>query len=365
MIRQTNPESEMHRTALKFALSGLIAGSMISGMLVGSETGIAAAHSENGAVSAAEAAVEAAPADAHRRARLGEAYMRAGQLQSAERSLSQALALDRDIPQAVLHLALVETALGRAAAARELLNRDGARIPPADKGLALALAGDTAQAIMLLEQAARGEGTTGRTRQNLALAYAMEGRWREARALAERDVPADSIDRRMAEWARLTDPANSRDLVPALLGISRLVADAGRIERPAPDAAPMAAPVQRISFAHRREIVQPLPEQARTTQPRYVVQIGAYESPAVAAAAWAKSARKIRMLATYAPKGAHHRVEGNRYFRLAIGDFTSRRNAEQLCGQMRNAGQACFVRPGSDERPLEGLAGSGARLAAR
>ena len=57
-------------------------------------------------------------------------------------------------------------------------------ISAGDKGLALALAGDADGGIALLQSAARAEGATSRTRQNLALAYAIAGKWREARAIA-------------------------------------------------------------------------------------------------------------------------------------------------------------------------------------
>src|SRR3546814_21107371 len=69
---------------------------------------------------------------------------------------------------------------------------------------------------------------TSRTRQNLALAYALAGQWDKARAVAAQDVSPEEIDRRMENWARLASP-EARDMqVARLLGTTRVGGDPGR-----------------------------------------------------------------------------------------------------------------------------------------
>src|SRR3546814_14940356 len=69
---------------------------------------------------------------------------------------------------------------------------------------------------------------TSRTRQNLALAYALAGQWDKARAVAAQDVSPSEIDRRMENWARLASP-EARDIqVASLLGTTRVVGDPGQ-----------------------------------------------------------------------------------------------------------------------------------------
>jgi hypothetical protein len=55
-------------------------------------------------------------------------------------------------------------------------------------------------------------------RQNLAYAYALDGRWREARTMMAQDVPADEIDRRISQWAMQGRPEDAQKRVAGLLG---------------------------------------------------------------------------------------------------------------------------------------------------
>src|SRR3546814_17050583 len=79
------------------------------------------------------------------------------------------------VGQAVARVAQGDRAGARAALA-EVRNA-----PADDYGLELALAGDTARAVEVLEPAARGMRGTSRTRQHLAPAYALDGRSAERR----------------------------------------------------------------------------------------------------------------------------------------------------------------------------------------
>src|SRR3546814_3792199 len=76
-------------------------------------------------------------------------------------------------------------------------------VPASDAGLALALAGDSESAIYILAGAARQKGADARTRQNLALAFALSGRWAQARIVASQDLPLDKLEDRMAQWSKL------------------------------------------------------------------------------------------------------------------------------------------------------------------
>ena len=182
------------------------------------------------AIKLAEQAVESAPNDAGYRALLGQVYLQAGRLVSAEASFHDAVTLYPEDGRSTLSLALVQIALGKPEMALQTI--DGSRTPvsPADHGLALALAGDVQGAITMLQAAAREEGASVKVRQNLALSYAMAGHWSEARAIAAQDLPADQLDRRMLTWAGFAMPRNSWDQVASLLEI-KPVLDAGQPAR--------------------------------------------------------------------------------------------------------------------------------------
>ncbi|MFM5932142.1 MAG: SPOR domain-containing protein [Novosphingobium sp.] len=63
----------------------------------------------------------------------------------------------------------------------------------------------------------RGGENTAKVRQNLAYAYALAGRWREARLMAAQDVPADKLDDRLTDWAASVDPELYQKRVATLL----------------------------------------------------------------------------------------------------------------------------------------------------
>jgi Flp pilus assembly protein TadD len=172
------------------------------------------------AVQDAEAATALLPNDAGMRALLGRSYLAAGRFRSAETAFSDALALDPALPRAAVSRALAQIALGHPDAARASLVKAEGIATDADIGLAEALLGETEAARRRLDTAARAPGADARTRQNLGLALALEGRWTDAVAIAAQDVPADAMPQRLHRWAMIAqmraDPAMQ---VGAILGV--------------------------------------------------------------------------------------------------------------------------------------------------
>ncbi|MEK6637436.1 MAG: tetratricopeptide repeat protein [Pseudomonadota bacterium] len=179
------------------------------------------------AVARAERAVALVPNSATYRALLGRAYVAAGRFTSAETSFSDALALDPGNGKYALNLALMKIARGDGGAAMSLLEEHRPVIGLADYGLALALAGDIVGAITTLQEAARGADADSKTRQNLGLAYALGGRWIEARVVASQDLSPDMVDARMGDWALMASPRAAWDQVAGLLRVTP-VADSGQ-----------------------------------------------------------------------------------------------------------------------------------------
>ena len=364
------------------------------------------------AVTFAEQAVAFAPRDAAYRALLGRAYLAAGRFASATQAFTDVLTLNPADAKAALNLALAQTATGEWVAARETLTAHAARISPADRGLALALAGDPAGGIALLSEAARDPAATATVRQNLALALALDGRWVDARTVASGDMPPAQVDQRLMEWAAFARPEHAAQQVAALLGVtpspdrgqpvqlalvepaaaaSVALAQADPVpEVPAavvavepvgdtPIVPAVAAPVQvaavarpAITFAPRREIVQALPgsyrrqeqpvRMAARSTPRpvrasapatatgnYYVQLGAFDNAGVARNAWKRMSRNVPRLAALAPQGMQASVRGASFYRLSVGGL-ARNDATALCGSIRAKGDRCFVRTHAGEQ---------------
>jgi D-alanyl-D-alanine carboxypeptidase len=252
------------------------------------------------ATSFAERAVEATPGDASFRALLGNIYFAGGRFASAESAYLDSLSLNSGQPGLVLKLALVEIAQGKNGQAVALLDSARGAVDAADHGLALALAGQPNDAILILESAAREVGADSRVRQNLALAYALAGDWTAARTVAAQDVPADQLDTRIQQWMVLAKPAKASDQVAALIGVTPTVdpgqpvrlalnggdarmAEAAPVTQPAVEPAPEPAPVVAAV-----EAPQPAPQPIeaaivqRQPQPAAAVEYSAPPAPVAA-----------------------------------------------------------------------------------
>src|SRR5690242_11896061 len=252
------------------------------------------------AIDFAERAVAQTPNDAGFRTLLGNAYFQAGRFKSAEAAYKDSLTLVSNQPEAVLKLALVEIAQGKNDEAVAFLNGARGTLDPANYGLALALAGRPAEAIAVLEPAAREPGADGRIRQNLALAYGLSGDWTEARTVASQDVAASQLDARIHQWMLLAKPTHPSDQVAELVGVKPATSDEGQPVRLAlrqtdtqvAQTAPAVAPVPQPQVA---EAVPPPPPPPVEEAPAPAPQQVAAEAPVAPAVS-------VAMMAAAAPE---------------------------------------------------------------
>lgn len=411
----------MTRSILTLGLSALVLGSSVSGCVVQSRS-MTAAASKSGDAQATKAAAKAAkraqqalakqdaaaavtfaeeavglrPRDAGYRLVLAQSYLKTGRFVAARAAFADVLALDPDNGRAALNLALATIAGGDWLAARGVLAEHAARIPAADHGLALALAGDPVGAVTMLTAAAREPGAGAQVRQNLALALALAGNWQMARVVAATDLSPADVDTRMQQWADFAQPHGAADQVATLLGVTA-VADAGQpltlaLHAPAPPqlaeevsaeqiaevplqpATPATRPPA-IVFAAPREVVQTLhgniragrervvPRRAEPATGEWYAQLGAYRSAEGAREAWARIAQRLARIGEHAPRSTTFRSENGEVYRLSVGGF-ARADAEGLCRRLKIAGGDCFVRRQAGNR-VAAWARGGIMLAAR
>lgn len=236
------------------------------------------------AVGLAESAVEASPQDAAIRGLLGNAYFGAGRFASAEGAYGDSLSLAPNQPAIILKRALVQIAQGKNEEAVALLQATQGMVDPADYGLALALAGHAADAVQILDTAARANGADSRVRQNLALALGLSGDWQNAKIVAAQDVSPDQVDARIQQWMAFAKPVHASDQVAALIGVTPAVGDPGqpvrlalnpqqgstRVAEAAPQPTPAqtaeAAPVPNAPF-YSVPVSQPAPAVAEVAPP--------------------------------------------------------------------------------------------------
>lgn len=425
---------------LKLAASGLVLGTTMVGCSMGGashvgrasddRTAQAAEKSAQGArtalarkdlraVDLAEAAVAAQPRDAGYRMLLGQAYLAAGRFNAAEQSFADTLTLDPERERAALNLALAQVALGKPGAAKATLADYRDKLGAADFGLALALAGDVEEAVRILEVTTRAPQADAKSRQNLALAYALQGKWAEAKVTAAQDLTPDQADARVAQWASFVKPETSYDQVASLLGV-RPVLDAGQPTRLA--LAPAASPVQTAELVAPVEASEPVPppisdvplepapayeapvaaaavapqsalvraearpfkqavtapsrpaaakphfRQAALVRPvtdgRFVVQIGAFSNPVLAERAYGRLSGKLD-LASYGATNSAVKVGRASLVRVGIAGFGTRGDAAAMCARVKQSGQPCFVRVQAGDAPARWVQRQPLRVAAR
>jgi Flp pilus assembly protein TadD len=105
----------------------------------------------------------------------------------------------------------------------------------------------------------------------------------------------------------------------------------------------------KASFASKgrsgRTLVDAFPKPIPTEKASdWVVQLGAYDSPAVAADKWARLSKRRTGLRGFAVVNSTIDLKGRVFHRLAIRGFGDRSGAMSLCASMRASGQPCFVR---------------------
>ncbi|MDF0541653.1 SPOR domain-containing protein [Sphingobium sp. H39-3-25] len=360
------------------------------------------------AITAAEGAVEIAPREASYRVLLGRAYLTAGRFGSAETALSDAMSLGAGDAKTVVSLALAKVASGKMAAARSLLAEHMDAVPGPDYGLAMAMAGDPLEGIRILSLAVQEPGAGAKERQNLAYAYALAGRWRDARMMAEADLSPVAAAQRVAMWAQASEADAAPYRVAALIGAKIGVADPGLpqqlalieqslvqiavaepsqpapdvIQQPMPEAAIAAigvpgAPVSAVTVrSEASPIRDSAPRQAAFARPKltariqtveyvrpvtagasnWVVQVGAYDSAAVAREKWSAMARSRASFSGFQPVSSTITVDGKLYHRLALSGFGGRGDAVMMCAKIRSGGGSCFVRQVAPEAKAQSWA---------
>ncbi|HEX7742801.1 MAG TPA: tetratricopeptide repeat protein [Sphingobium sp.] len=348
------------------------------------------------AVQAAEAAVRSAPQNATYRQLLGRAYVASGRFASAETTLADAIALGNHDARTIVSLALVKVALGNSEGARELLAANSDNVPAGDYGLAMAMAGDADEGARILAQAIQDPSATARTRQNLGYAYALAGRWKDARMMVGLDLDPLAANQRITQWAQVAAPSLATQRIAAFMGVTIDSADPGQ-----PVALALASPTAPVTMAEAAPASEPAAVETTasdvpqptvamslsTAEPahslsepvapariaayhptevkrkaiafrptlasfrpvargnsNWVVQLGAYDNAAIAKEKWVSMATRNSRLAALPVLTSQITVNGASYSRLAVSGFNDRAEAAALCRSIRARQGQCFVR---------------------
>jgi Flp pilus assembly protein TadD len=410
-------------------LTGCAAGAIKPGKFVASAEGAMAKGDTKLAIANAEKAVLADPRNPAYRVLLGNAYLKSGRFESARQAYDEAMELGEDNSRTALSLALADVALGRYPEAIDTLNSYRDSLGAADYGLAVALAGQPQQGVAVLSDAIRGGENTVKVRQNLALAYALSGQWREARAMAGQDLPAAELGARMEIWAMMGQRELTRERVAQLLSVPlrgdsgqpqalalsnfpstmQLSADAATRAEPLAKAAveelapldepvsvapsladassqpmqgqlamidlpastPSASPAPAYPTKVKLPTARPLAAVAKPVVTASVgtsthgVQLGAFSSAEGARRAWRHFAARNPALASYRNVTTKVTVNGKTLWRVRAAGFSGLAAATSLCGSVKARGGPCLVLRDFGSTGMPGQPVVNARMAKR
>lgn len=317
------------------------------------------------AIANAEEAVLLAPRDAEARRVLAQAYMQEGRFLSAEKTFEDAMAVGDKSARTIISLSMMQIAQGKQKQALQLLDSKESVLPPSDYGLALALAGETERGVDVLSGLVRSGVNSPKVRQNLAFAYALDGRWREAKLMAGQDVKPDEVNQRILQWAQLARPNAYQARVASLIGVAPADVDSGQpaqlalrpqsdnaaavalaanapAKKPlpafvAPKPEPKSAP-KPITFASAAPISIPLP----ASQPAENAPVSKAVAESAAAAPNAVPLRKAPIIETIGagrPRTAQlapaaKSSAGNGTYIIQLGAFSSPEGAKQAWSKL-------------------------------
>jgi Flp pilus assembly protein TadD/cell division septation protein DedD len=136
--------------------------------------------------------------------------------------------------------------------------------------------------------------------------------------------------------------------IHALSDASSIAAEAQPHPAPAPVSEPAAIQAPRLVQTAERTVNLASRPQAITAvtlgASNWVVQLGAFNSAAVAREKWHTIARAQASLARFQHFYSEANIKGRVFHRVAVGGFADRKAANALCGSLTARGQACFVR---------------------
>ncbi len=153
-----------------------------------------------------------------------------------------------------------------------------------------------------------------------------------------------------------------------------------RVSAPTRAAAPTAGATRFVSNAVVQDVppsaerAEPAPRPAARPAPQrrmavatgsaatHLVQLGAFESRAVAESKWGEFKRRFPQLAQHDVVITEAQVNGRTYFRVAAAGFGAR-TARSMCNTVKASGRGCFAYAASN--PPAGAVDRGVRIAAR
>ncbi len=295
---------------------------------------------------------------------LGKVKLASGMFQEALAAFNHANTIQPNHPKTLSGKAIALAALGRTSEAIAAFDTNSDNLTLTNKAIIFTATGQADAAIALLEPLIQSGKSTARERQNLAMAYLLDGREQNARQIALLDLDAatinetftfyrslkslDESDRMQALVTGSVNPEWNRK-AQANLQIKESPAHttaAKRLVKPNVQkvAAPLkAAPIKDYVFKEIPQLIEP---------EGWALQIGAYRTLKNLMKGWTILYRiSGDLLQDIPPRRSEvdfgKKEDGPKgfYYRLNAGPLKTFAEAKTLCEALKDRGTKCWIRP--------------------
>lgn len=290
---------------------------------------------------------------------LAQAQLYINQPGLAVESARRAVQLDPNDAKAMGILGIALDVLGDHQSAASIYSDAMSRFPgslslASNHGLSMVMTGDIEAGIRLLEDVVRDPRATARDRQNLALAYALDGDYDRGAALAAIDLDVTGVKANLLYADMLRAMSPKARLSALVVGAQNPKTDksqnANAVYIKGDNAAWVEASVRRLVPVEGSADLAGVPPLMDPTG--WAVQIAAYRKLEHLAPGWAYlSSKYAAIIGGLEPRRSevNHPAAAKGpvgfFYRLNAGPLRSRAEARDICARLTARGAECWVRP--------------------
>lgn len=295
---------------------------------------------------------------------LGKVKLASGRFEEALAAFDHAASVRPNHPKTMSGRAISLAAMGRTSEAIAAFDTNSDKLTLSNKALVFAATGQPQAAVAILEPIIKAGKSTARERQNLAMAYLLDGREQHAHMLARLDLDAATINETFTFYRSLGSLEEAERMQALVTGTikpewtrteqanlelketkSRTIA-AKRIVEPKVTAVaekPKAPPQKDYVLREVPPLIEP---------EGWALQIGAYRTIKNLMKGWTILYRNSGDILQNVPPRRSEVDFGTRkngpngfYYRLNAGPLKSFAEAKNLCSALKERGTKCWIRP--------------------
>ncbi|MBL4836508.1 MAG: SPOR domain-containing protein [Kordiimonadaceae bacterium] len=293
---------------------------------------------------------------------LGKVKLSVGKFDEAHSAFSYAALMSPGDPKPLSGQAISLAAMGRTSEAIAAFKTNSDTVSLSNKALIFAAIGRSKAAVALLEPIVR-TGGTARDRQNLAMAYLLDGQDQQAFKMARLDLDAATTNETFTFYRSLKSLGNAERMQALITGTVKpewTRAEYANLELKENKSSEVAAKrvIGKVQQVAAKLTPKPRENYVLTTIPPlmepegWALQIGAYRSIKNLMRGWTILYRQSGDLLQNVPPrrsevtfGSNEAPPKGFYYRLNAGPLKTYKEAKTLCNALKKRKTKCWIRP--------------------